>query len=218
MRIVIQCAARKHGVTKTFLAAGGRRVSFVARPDLAPQEPGAIHARPDDDAGDGMTWRKRLAEYNADAKANPRGFLPAYRLYANEVYSLLVEKFGVRRVFILSAGWGLIPATFLTPYYDITFSASAEGWKRRGRTDPYDDFCLMRDDGENIAFLGGKDYLPLFCRLTAALRGRKTVFFNSLPPNLPAGFTSTRYRTRTRTNWHYECARDLVAGHVAGLR
>ena len=50
----------------------------------------------------------------------------------------------------------------------------------------------MRDDGEGIVFLGGKDYLPLFCRLTTTLKGRKTVFFNSANrPDLPAGFTAT---------------------------
>jgi hypothetical protein len=125
----------------------------------------------------------------------------------------------VRQVFILSAGWGLIPATFLTPHYDITFSASADPWNRRRKEDRYEDFCMMRDDGEEIMFLGGKDYLPLFCRLTAALKGGKTVFFNSADrPDLPAGFTPVRYRTSTRTNWHYECAQDLADGRIRDLR
>jgi hypothetical protein len=121
----------------------------------------------------------------------------------------------VEQVFILSAGWGIIPAMFLTPYYDITFSASAEPWKRRRTGDRYEDFCLIRDDGGDIVFLGGKDYLPLFCKLTAALRGRKAVFFNSATrPDLPSGYSPVRYRTDTRTNWHYECARDLAAGAI----
>ena len=111
-----------------------------------------------------------------------------------------------------------IPAPFLTPNYDITFSASAGAWKRRRKDDRYADFCLMGDDGDEIIFLGGKDYFPLFCRLTGALRGRKTVFFNSSDrPDLPAGFTPVWYRTTTRTNWHYECARDLVAGKITGV-
>jgi hypothetical protein len=123
------------------------------------------------------------------------------------------------QVFILSAGWGPIPAAFLTPYYDITFSASADAWKRRRKDDRYEDFCRMGDDGDESIFLGGKDYLPLFCRLTAVLRGRKTVFFNSSDrPVLPAGFTPVRYRTTTRTNWHYECALDLAAEKNRRLR
>jgi len=107
----------------------------------------------------------------------------------------------------------------LTPHYDITFSASADPWKRRRKEDRYEDFCLMGDDADEIVFLGGKDYVSLFCRLTAALRGRKTVFFNSAHrPDLPAGFTPVRYRTSTRTNWHYECARDIAAGDIRRLR
>jgi hypothetical protein len=52
----------------------------------------------------------------------------------------------VKKVFILSAGRRLIPARFRIPYYDITFSGSAEPWKRRRQDDPYEDFCLMDDD------------------------------------------------------------------------
>jgi len=155
--------------------------------------------------------------YNG-AATNPLGLLPAYLLYAPDAYSALVDRFGVKRVFILSAGWGLIPASFLTPYYDITFSALADAWKRRRKEDRYADFCLMGDDGDEIIFLGGKEYLPLFCRLTAPLKGRKRVFFNSSDcPDLPASFTPVRYRTTIRTNWHYQCARDLIAGKQSVL-
>jgi hypothetical protein len=215
MKIVIQCAARKLPGAKTFLTAGDRRVVFVARPGEALEQPGTIYARPDDDAGDGDTWRKKLLAYNDNPAANPLGLLPAYRLYANDAYCALVDRFGLDNVFILSAGWGLIPAMFLTPYYDITFSASADRWKRRRRDDPYEDFCLLPDDGDQIVFLGGKDYLPLFCLLTARSLGRKTVFFNSSrATDLPDGFTAVRYRTTTRTNWHYECARSFIAGEL----
>jgi len=69
------------------------------------------------------------------------------------------------------------------------------------------------------ANFGGKDYLPLFCRLTAPLRVNKTVFFNSAdPPNLPNGFKPLRFRTTIRTNWHYKCARALAAGQIPGVR
>ena len=98
---------------------------------------------------------------------------------------------------------------FLTPDYDITFSTSAERWNRRRSADRCEDLCLIGDPADEIVFLGGKDYLPLFCRLTTTLSRRKKVFFNSADsPNLPPGFTPVRYRTTTRTNWHYECARS----------
>ncbi len=73
----------------------------------------------------------------------------------------------------------------------------------------------MRDDGDDVVFLGGKDYIPLFCRLSADNRGAKTVFFKAAQtPPLPTGFRALRFQTRTRTNWHYDCARALVAGDI----
>jgi hypothetical protein len=78
-----------------------------------------------------------------------------------------VDRFGVEKVYILSAGWGLIRADFLTPYYDITFSQQAERWKRRRKADRYEDFRMLSDDAaDDIACVGGKDYLKLFGALT----------------------------------------------------
>jgi hypothetical protein len=128
-----------------------------------------------------------------------------------DAYRALADRFGLGRLFILSAGWGLIPANFLTPGYDITFTTSADNWRHKG--DRYEDFCMLPDNDAPIVFVGGKDYLPLFCKVTAPLRARKVVFFNSrTEPNLPRGLRAIRYPTTTRTNWHYECARDLAAG------
>jgi hypothetical protein len=209
VRIVIQCAARKDPAATSLVSADGRPVLFVAKPHAAPAGSHQYYARPDDPARDGQTWRQRLVAYNA-AGQNPLGLLPAYQLYAHAAYDALAKGIGLGNLFILSAGWGLIPATFLTPRYDITFSASADKWKRRRKNDKYEDLCLIPDD-EPIVFVGGKDYLPLFCRLTEPLRGRKIVFFNSSEqPDTPHGFETIRYRTSIRTNWHYECARDLV--------
>ena len=55
---------------------------------------------------------------------NRFGLLPAWRLYRNPTYGILAEHWGLDHLYILSAGWGLIPANFLTPNYDITFSAA----------------------------------------------------------------------------------------------
>jgi hypothetical protein len=64
----------------------------------------------------------------------------------------------VEKVYILSGGWGLITASFLTPDYDITFSQSAEHYKRRRQTDRYHDFRMLPEDTrEPLAFFGGKD-------------------------------------------------------------
>ncbi|HVC98357.1 MAG TPA: hypothetical protein VND64_32120 [Pirellulales bacterium] len=185
---------------------------FVADPRLAPADGSCCFARPDDPCGDGRSWRTVLAEYNHREKSNPFGLLPAYRLYENKTYQQLVDRFGVEKVYILSAGWGLIRSGFLTPYYDITFSHKADPYKRRGKNDCYGDFCMLpRQTDEPIVFFGGKDYLPLFCSLTAARSAKRIVFYNSkvVPTSVP-GCTFQRFPTTTRTNWHYECANDFI--------
>src|SRR5262249_4160826 len=103
-----------------------------------------------------------------------------------------------------------------TPYYDITFSAAAEAYKRRKKTDHYDDFRMLPDGlSEELMFLDGKDYIPLFCSLTSAITTRKTVFYNSVQrPDVP-GCVLKRFETTTRTNWDYECANALVDGVIS---
>lgn len=219
MKLVIQCAATKNptGPNAGFKSADNRSMRFVANPQLAPLSATHAFAHPDDVASDGETWRQRLLRYNLEAPDNPQGLLPASKLYSNPAYESLVRKFGPEQIFILSAGWGLIPSTFLTPDYDITFSGAPNVAPhcRRKKGDAYADSCLLQDDGEPISFLGGKDYLPLFCKLTAPLRATKKVFFNSsVAPTLGSGFTTERFPTSRRTNWHYGCADDIVAERV----
>lgn len=214
MKIVIQCAANKVPDAGSLIDARGLPVLFVANPGLAPHSETCIYARPDDPAGDGLTWRTLLVDYNTTGE-NRLGLLPAYRLYRHHVYGQLVDRYGVGNVFILSAGWGLISADFLTPRYDITFSANADKYKRRSKRDWYNDFRMLPDDcDEQVIFFGGKDYLPLFCNLTREYRGRRFIFYNScVPPEAP-GCTLIRYQTKTRTNWHYGCARAFMAGKI----
>lgn len=44
--------------------ADGQPVAFVAQPDLAPARASFVHARPDDVADTGRTWREELVGYN----------------------------------------------------------------------------------------------------------------------------------------------------------
>jgi hypothetical protein len=122
---------------------------------------------------------------------------------------------GIDHVYILSAGWGLISAAFLTPYYDITFSQAGEAYKRRRHSDRYRDLQMLpKQTREPIVFFGGKDYLPLFATLTSSISTTKTVFYNSAQvPQMP-GYVLRRFETRTRTNWHYECANAFVDGVI----
>lgn len=214
MKIVIQCAGNKSENAGSFALKDGRRVIFVASPPAKLPPENCIYARPDDTAeAPHETWREKLTAYNReDADKNPLNLLPAYKLYKNQIYQQLVSRFGKEKVFILSAGWGLIPAYFLIPAYDITFSASGDILNRRKLNDHYKDFCLMEDDDEEIAFLGGKSYLPLFHALTEGMSGKKIVFYNSkTPPDLSlSNIQLIKFETSTRTNWHYECAQSII--------
>jgi hypothetical protein len=128
----------------------------------------------------------------------------------------LADRFGLSKLYILSAGWGLIAADFLTPYYDITFSQSADSYKRRRKADHYDDFRMLPDDTEEeVLFFGGKDYLPLFCSLTRSVRTTKTAFYNSAQRPQVTDCALVRFDTTTRTNWHYECANAFLSSDVS---
>ncbi len=215
MKIVIQCAGSKNACGN-LRTAEGKRVLFVANPDIAPLSQEYFYARPDDISDDARhSWRERLLAYIRSGQ-NPDNLLPAYRLYKNPVYQKLVERFGAETIYIASAGWGIIPADFLTPDYNITFNSSRDKkYSTRKKNDSYRDFAMLPDEGGDIIFLGGKAYLPLFCELTKNYRGRKIVFFNSdTVPQLSGGFVARRYETDVRTNWHYACAKDIVSGKV----
>ena|SRR5271157_4726087 len=215
MIAVIQCAASKRPGAGHLVSAAGKSVVFVAEPEAAPAKPGGLFARPDDPSDWGVSWRQVLLKYNREPEDNPLGLYPAWKLYENRAYGRLVEQLGLQNVYILSAGWGLIRADFLTPYYDTTFSQSADGYKRRRKADRYQDFRMLPDDiREEIVFFGGKDYLPLFCSLTDSIRIRKTVFYNSTRAPQLTGCALKRFETATRTNWHYECANAFLDGKI----
>ncbi len=219
MKVVIQCAGSKNADAGYFRTAGPAptNVKFVADPPGAPSAESCRYVRPDDIAdAQGRSWRDLVTEYNErPTDENPYRLSPAYRLYDNPAYVDLVERFGTRSVYILSAGWGMIRSDFLTPQYDITFSYSAERYKRRRKLDVYLDFCHLQNDGDGpVLFFGGKDYLPLFSRLTDGLGCERLAFFNSASPQAP-GCTLVRYHALHNRNWHYECVRDFLAGRLA---
>ncbi len=215
MICVIQCAASKQPTAGHMVARDGRLVVFVADPQTAPPKPPRVYARPDDPAQGQKSWRQLLIEYNNDPGNNPLGLYPAFKLYKKVVYGRIVDHFGLSNVYILSAGWGLIRADFLTPCYDITFNHSAEHYKRRGKTDRYDDFrMLLSETEEHIVFFGGMDYLPLFSALTTGIHAPKTVFYNSASMPSVRGSKLRRFETSTRTNWHYECANAFIDGDI----
>lgn len=216
MKIVIQCAASKDPAAGYFQSATGKRVTFVAHPELASAGNDCLAAHPDDTSDQpGKSWRELVAAYNARPGKNPLGLFPAYRLYANDTYRALVDRYGVENVYVLSAGWGLIRADFLTPQYDVTFKKQGvDPFKRRLPSDRFCDFNQLPDNGDDIVFFGGKDYLPFFCHLTGSMRSRRLVFYNSQSRPIAPGCVLIRYETKTRTNWHYACARGFAAEEI----
>ena len=217
MIAIIQCAGSKRENAGSLRTQDGRKAMFVADPALAPRSDELVYAHPDGDSGSGASWRDVLRGYNENYKEspsnNPLGILPAWQLYCPPTYELLANHFGLERLYILSAGWGLLRAGFLTPDYDITFSSVSrdEKFKRRSHRATFHDFCLSPSaNAEEIVFFGGKSYVPLFCKLTAAATGRRTVFFAGTAPAAPGCILKSF--GRPYTNWQYKCAGDFVRG------
>ena len=212
--VVIQCAARKVPSAGQFVAEDGRKILFVARPEeLEPSSGDQVYARPDDVAEAGKSWRTLLLDYNEAPAENPYGLLPAWQLYKDPTYGLLRKHFGLDQLYILSAGWGLLSAKFLTPAYDITFSPSADRAKRRLKGDSWDDYCMLPPEtSERIVFFGGKDYVPLFCELTAGPGRQRTVFYAGSKPIAPD--CDLCLFGDPFTNWHYQCAKGIVQGKI----
>ena len=219
MKIVIQCAGGKNACAGMMRTTAGKPVMFFGNPQTAPSHPDYRYAKPDDLADDGNSWRDRLLAYNEKHQGsgdNPHNLLPAWQLYKHKAYGKLVDKYGDKNVYILSAGWGLIPASFLTPNYNITYSQQAEPYKRRRKKDLYKDFCLLpRGGADRLVFFGGKDYLESFCGLTEDHGGERIAYYNTGTVPDAKGVILKKYNTTTKTNWHYECAQAFMDGRIS---
>ncbi|HEY3129319.1 MAG TPA: hypothetical protein VGL91_07660 [Acidobacteriota bacterium] len=217
MKVVIQCSATKDQTAGSF-SMNGRRVKFVAHPELHEEASSRALFRPDDMIPSmSNSWRTHLLTYNRRAD-NPDHLLGAADLYSPPVYRRLLNHIGPESLFILSAGWGLIRSDFLLPEYDITFSSQGEPWKRRTKTDPFSDFAHLTESDiahdESVYFFGGRNYLPLYYRLTCGLMARKVVYFTSTNISTDQGFHHIRYGS-AGTNWHYRCAGRSSAGALS---
>tara|TARA_R110002049_G_scaffold288687_2_gene471309 strand:- start:545 stop:1183 length:639 start_codon:yes stop_codon:yes gene_type:complete len=206
MIIVISCSGSKNGEN---LIYKNNEITFVS----SPNEESKNHFNPDNQIpNENRTWREYV---NSQENNN---ILESYKLYKNKIYSELYEKYK-SNLFILSAGWGIINSEFKVPKYDITFSKRAEKNSKRKKTDFYKDFNHIEkiNHNEKIVFFGGADYLKLFYNLTKDLSNEKIIFYNkkNIYSGLPflkneSSFKLIKYETKTRTNWHYGCAKDFL--------
>ena len=155
MKVVISCAGSK-AKDAGYMKTDRRYVKFVGNP--AEVDSRILLRSTDDKARDGKTWRDK---HRIMSLMHPLGLLPAYKLYTpdkpyKDIYTQLVERFGINNVYILSAGWGLIHASFLTPKYDITFNGSADVYKRRRKRDQYCDFNDLESAIDERCFLADR--------------------------------------------------------------
>ena len=219
MIVVIQCAGRKRPAAGCMRDADGRAVLFVGNPENAPPDTPYRYAHPDDISDSGNSWRTELLRYNDAPGGNPLGLLPAWQLYENAIYGHLADRYGVDRLYILSAGWGLIRGNFLTPRYDITFKRiKDQDHTRRLSSDRYDDLRMLpADTDQPVVLFVSKGYVPLACELTEGIKGPKYLFYNSAAVPPAPGCVMRKYETTTRTNWQYECAKAFVRGEI-GIR
>ena len=215
MIVVISCAGSKKREAGYYRTRSGRKVKFVAKPSHAPRDLRWRYARPDDLSDWGVSWRKHLVDYNAHPRGNPFGLFPAGRLYTNKTYRQLEERYGLSGYYILSAGWGLVRADFLTPKYDITLGLPPWDYRHRRQRDCWDDRNMLPAGGEEpVMFFGGKDYVPLFWGLTKDYRGDRIVWSHSGDRPVAPGCCVRPFCATKRKNWHYECVSAFLDGKL----
>lgn len=216
---IIQCAGKKIKNPGNLKASDGRMIKFVANPDKVPPDDHVYHyARPDECDSDGISWRQKLLEYNQTPNNNPLGLSRAFELYEPKppyttVYRDLVQCFGVENTYILSAGWGMIRANFLTPDYNITFSSRKDVPKsavRKANDNSYEDFRLPNDVEGDFIFFGTPKYASLLRETIEQKEFNIFVYRRNDVKMQEQGFKIIDYRTRTSTNWQYECLRYFL--------
>ena len=228
MKIVIVCAGSKRAGAGLMKTVNGTPVMFVgnSQHETVPSCPDRQFAKPDDFAECGKTWRERLCDYNKKFQEdgdNPCGLLSAGKLYQpkdpyREIYSDLVNKYGIENVYILSAGWGLVSADFLLPNYDITYTQNVkkeEKYKCRQKRDGYKDFNrLPNEETDRVVFFGGKSYLKPFCELTEGYAGERIVFYHSKNTQKVPGIRLINYPCKNAYTWVYAAAQELIDGKL----
>jgi hypothetical protein len=215
MKIVIQCAGSKQSEAGCLT----EKVKFVAHPEHTHPSDSIRYCRPDEPAEtEPETWRDVLARYNAAFVrdgSNPNRLCSAACLYKPRIYEDLVRHFRPEKVFILSARWGLVRGDYLLPDYNITFSKQARKEYRRGKRESgWSDFNQLRvEDGEEVHFFGGLNYLDLFYSLSGAtdvIRGKIVIHHKGSLCNTQGGYQYKRFCGNASTNWHYVAAAEFM--------
>jgi hypothetical protein len=224
MIIVIQCANRKVPDAPT-LILNRNAVHFVAQP-----QDEQLDKRPwDQIPGSNTTWIDCVKAYNEAGGAMPdeyiklnigtedgRQLMQCGSLYEHPVYGELMVARGLRNVYILSAGWGLVRADKFIPNYDVTFSQHGDISVRIAATDRLQCASLsdeIPDNGEINLFIS-RAYAPYWSHLYGGA-AQRTVLHWRLSQELPDGQYGTVIKHdcgKQVTNWQYTAARQFIAG------
>lgn len=149
-------------------------------------------------------------------------YIPRYAEYVI-LYEILYERFK-ENLYILSAGWGLVNATYRLPEYDITFSNSKNNYNQRKYKDNsfYDFNQLNLESDEDIVFIGSDSYIKSFLNLTIGTRNRKIIYHYGNQPDyiLPDNtfiyreYNTENYNTIPKRTWYLELAYKFADGLI----
>jgi hypothetical protein len=197
MKIVIQCAGTKTSSASFRNALGP--ICFVAAPDHLQNE------RAPWDTVYGTTWIEWVRRFNKE-HVLPSGvsiveqFSRAASLYKNNIYARLTRQIGIDNIFILSAGWGLVPGNALIPTYNVTFSAKAEKNAKISPTKRSEYPSLLENPNfgeEDVHFFITPSYRDYWDKAFPNQKSKKYVFHE-------------RDGISAKTNWHYEALKQWL--------
>lgn len=211
IKVVMMCSNKKNGTGTLYI--NEQPITFAAQINRANFE-----FMPDDliEINGKETWREFIT------KNQNKLILKAYELYKKEEYRFLYNSFR-NNLYILSAGWGLVNSEFKLPYYDITFSQQGSFKTKRNSNTKippiYKDYNqLIPDENDNIIYIGSKDYLGLFCKLTYNLPNRKIIYYFGTQPKIKLPNLTFVYREffprnpKNNRTWFYELAKQISEG------
>ena len=207
--LIIICASRKNENSRIYHNEIELKIKAISDPQNNIFHPDYVI-----DEEEGFSIRDIVLQ-----SQNNQNLAPSYQLYSHPIYTDLFEYLG-DRLFIQSAGWGIISSNFRLPYYNITFNQNANLNEIRANDADYKDFNHLEnaDNKEKLVFVGSIDYIHQFWQLVEELPNDKVIFHKNvnLPqdfPQIPARFFRY-YETNARTNWHYQLARSIVNGEI----
>ena len=209
MIYIIQCSQKKHAAA----TIGGMR--FVANTAYLAPGKAATATTPAMRSREGYSWSDYIRKYNENP-ANV-GLSRAVDIYKPTIYKDMVAAFGAERVFILSAGWGLVPSWYRIPTYEITLSYATERATRRAGLHGFKDLVLdPKYAGEEVTFIGGAAYIGLLCKVLRDVPLKRLVvaFTTKKQPRIHLPLAETvdivKFPTKVETNWHYQYGRWLI--------